>query len=355
MQAIEIKKSLRDKKIKISPLNEDKDMDKVKKEKSVKKEKEFIMPTKENYLTVLESNYTIKQLKDIIAHYKIKLNGANVKADITAKICNYFKLYDNAVIVQKAWRHHLFRQYNKIRGPARFNRTICVNDTDFFTMDDLSDIPLNQFYSFTDTDKMIYGFDIMSLYNLFGKSPDKVTNPYNRNPFPKEVKRDVMKIIRLSKLYNQPLNLDTNEGDEEEKMNTMNSFEHRLITLFQEIDDLGNYTNYNWVMSLDMAHMMRFILEMNDIWSYRANLSEDIKRDICPGYRDLFQRMYMIDMRLSNIIILREIAIDIMNKLVNNGINHGSRCLGANFVLCALTLVNPAAAEALPWLYHSVV
>lgn len=330
----------------------------IKKKIKVKKETEITMPNKDNYLTVLDLNYTIKQLKDIVAHYKIKLYGASVKADITAKIFNYFKSYDKAVIIQKAWRNCLFRQYNKLKGPARFNRKICVNDTDFFTMDDLSEIPFQQFYSFRDTDKMVYGFDIMSIYNLFEKSEDtnnKTTNPYNRNPFPRHVKRDIMKIIRLSYLYKEPLNLEMNEEENEEEQKSINNFENRLIALFHEMDHLGNYTNYNWFMSLDQLRVMRFIMEMNDIWSYRANLSETVKREICPNYRDLFQRMFLIDIRFANIAILREIAIDIMNKLVRDGVNHGSRCLGANYVLCALTLVNQDAAEAMPWLYQSVV
>jgi hypothetical protein len=327
----------------------------LKDKKTNKKDAEFIMPTKENYVTVLEKNYTIKQLKDIVAHYKIKLSGASVKADITEKICNYFQLYDKAVIVQKAWRHYLFKHYNRLRGPARFNRTICVNDTDFFTMDNLSDIPYKQFYSFVDEDNMVYGFDIMSIHNLFNKS-DKVANPYNRKPFPKQVAKNIMIIIRLSNLYNEPINLDTNEGGEglEETNNSIN-FENRIVMLFHDIDHLGNYTNYNWFMNLNEALLMRFIMEMNDIWSYRANLTDIVKREICPEYRNLFQRMFIVDIRFVNIGVLREIAIEIMGRLVRDGINHGSRCLGANFVLCALTLVSPDAADALPWLYQSVI
>ena len=34
---------------------------------------------------------------------------------------------------------------------------------------------------------------------------------------------------------------------------------------------------------------------------------------------------------------------------------NGSRSLGAYYVLAGLTLVNNEAAEAMPWLYHSVV
>lgn len=43
-----------------------------------------------------------------------------------------------------------------------------------------------------------------------------------------------------------------------------------------------------------------------------------------------------------------------MDQLVKNGVDRESRILGANYVLCALTLVSTAAADSLPWLYHSV-
>jgi hypothetical protein len=43
-----------------------------------------------------------------------------------------------------------------------------------------------------------------------------------------------------------------------------------------------------------------------------------------------------------------------MENFVRSGVDRDSRCLGTNFVLCALTLNSGGAAEALPWLYHSV-
>jgi hypothetical protein len=43
-----------------------------------------------------------------------------------------------------------------------------------------------------------------------------------------------------------------------------------------------------------------------------------------------------------------------MEKIIKSGINRESKCLGCNYVLCAITLVNVEAAQALPWLYYSV-
>jgi putative alpha-1,2-mannosidase len=42
-----------------------------------------------------------------------------------------------------------------------------------------------------------------------------------------------------------------------------------------------------------------------------------------------------------------------MEKLVNSGINNDNKCLGAYYVLSALTLVNNDAATSLYWLYEA--
>ena len=60
-------------------------------------------------------------------------------------------------------------------------------------MEEISDIPSNQFYSFEDEDGFVYGFDIVSLYNLlFGEvtMSSRIRriapiNPYNRRPITK--------------------------------------------------------------------------------------------------------------------------------------------------------------------------
>ena len=319
---------------------------------------EFIMPVKENYSILLSQNYTVKQLKDIAVHYKIKLGGVSVKAELILKIYNFFKFYDNAVIIQRAWRQYLFKEYNALRGPARFKRHICVNETDFFTIDDIKDIPYEQFYSFKDIDDMVYGFDMMSIYNLFDKGYDKVTNPYNRNPFPKMVKKNMMKIIWFSRIFKDNIQLMMNNeapSADTPIQQQQQNIEQRIISLFHDIDILGNYTNANWFISLGLHALIRFMVELNDIWTYRANLSEQVRREICPNHRELFRGMQTTDLHSLTIPILHNISLTTMEMLVKTGLNNDSRCLGANYVLCALTIVSPDAAIALPWLYQSVI
>lgn len=330
---------------------------KISDKKKVDTSSEFVMPTRENYATLLSKKYTIKQLKEIALHHKIKLKGISIKTDILARIYNFFKFYDSACTIQKAWRKYLFRQYNQIRGPARFNRSLCVNDTDFFTMDAVRDIPYTQFFSYRDYDKTVYGFDIMSIYNLFDKGIDKTTNPYNRNPFPRLVRKNMLKIIWLSKLFKDPLHLNMGASElstDQEIEHPIPTLENRTIDIFHDIDILGNYTSASWFLGLQQYQLMRFIIELNDIWAYRAGITDHVKRAICPEFRDLFRMRQVIDIRVAPAIILRELSLGIIEKLVRSGNTRDNRCLGANYVLCALTMVSADAAEALPWLYQSV-
>ena len=69
---------------------------------------------------------------------------------------------------------------------------------------------------------MTYGFDIMSLYNLFNKGIKVATNPYNRNPFPKFVKKNMLKIKWLSSLFNDKVNFNMDHTDDNGNDNVWN-------------------------------------------------------------------------------------------------------------------------------------
>lgn len=93
---------------------------------------------------------------------------------------------------------------------------------------------------------------------------------------------------------------------------------------------------------------------MMDIWNYRAQLIDTVKREICPPYGDPYRNINVYILPRLDSIELQEMSLNLIDKLINYGINQSSKALGANFVLCALTLVNQDAANALPWLYESV-
>ena len=57
---------------------------------------------------------------------------------------------------------------------------------------------------------------------------------------------------------------------------------------------------------------------------------------------------------LTNLDEVRKIILGVLEQFVTTGIDKDSKCLGAYYVLGAITLVNNDAATSLPWLYQAV-
>jgi hypothetical protein len=149
------------------------------------------------------------------------------------------------------------------------------------------------------------------------------------------------------------IELEVKQVDEE--VSVKKSVELRALTLFQNMDALGNYTNSKWFMDLNKLQLIRMLRELFDIWDYRAPLSMDTKRAICPPIGNPFPNViYFNQLNITeNIDDIRKYILVILEKFVNYGIDRDNKCLGAYYVIGALTLVNPEAATSLPWLYQA--
>jgi hypothetical protein len=310
----------------------------------------IIIPNIQNYNELTKYNYNIAQLKTFAKHYKLKITGN--KKQLISRIFCFLYLSSYIIKIQKFFRGMLQRKYNKLHGPASKNRELCTNNTDFITMEPLDEINVNQFISYKDTDDFIYGFDIVSLYNLIFKNNQEIKNPYNRKDIPEIVLKNVKTFIRLSKILNMKINFDIE--DDTINISSEKVIELRVVSLFQNIDSLGNYSNPEWFLSLNKNQIIRFMRELIDIWNYRIQLTIETKRNICPPTGDPFRNFSMVFIHIEpNVYVIKKVVLEVLEKLVNSGINRDSKSLGAYYILGALTLVNENAANACPWLYQS--
>ena len=323
-----------------------------KKKKKISVEDFEILEFSEYYM-LLTNNYTVQQLKQMCKYYKQKVSGN--KSQLNFLLYNFLKHSHFCIKIQKSFRGKLIRDYFRIKGPAFFNRKLCINETDFLSLDNVTSIPNNQFFSFKDSDSTVYGFDICSIYNLILQNGNRTQNPYNRKEIPREIIENARNTIRLSKLLKIRLIVDVE--DETDKMSEKKKQEMKILSIFSKIDELGNYSDAKWFTSLDKNRIVRFLHELYEIWNYRAQLSNSTKCEICPPHGRPFRQNIFVNINNIHTLSfesLKKTAISVMENILFNGINKDSKSLGAYYILGALTIVNNQAAESLPWLFQSV-
>jgi hypothetical protein len=232
-------------------------------------------------------------------------------------------------------------------------RNLCTNDVDFCSLENINKISYNQFFSFKDDDNFIYGFDIKSIYNLYLKNNNIVSNPFTTKKIDKSIYNMMIYLIKYSNLLN--INIVTSY-DISSNITIFKTLEIKILTLFQNMDSLGNYTNMNWFNNLNKNQLIRFFHELLDIWNYRANLSYNVKREICPPHGNPFRYFNYSANNLQNynFFSLKRGIVNVLEEFIYKGIDNDSKCLGCYYILSALTLVSNDAAESMPWLYESV-
>jgi len=316
----------------------------------------------DEYEKMKTNNYNTNQLKAMIKHYKGSnsktksksriLQTSQAKAGLVFQLYNYLKYSYYCVKIQTVIRGFFVRKLNKLKGDGLLKKDKCVNQMDFLLLNDLKSINYNQFVSYTDKDNFIYGFDICSLWNLLNERQSKKMNPFNRNPIPENMRNKLIEIKRLTKIVTgNAINIEINT--QMENLSDAKKIENRTLTLFQTIDQYGYITNINWFLSLRKAELLYLLRELIDIWRYRAQLTENTKKNIFPTTGNPFYNVNWNYFRTLNEIGLKQKLLIIFENIVNKGINDQFKQLGALYVLGAITMVNKNAAEALPWLYES--
>ena len=126
-------------------------------------------------------------------------------------------------------------------------------------------------------------------------------------------------------------------------------FNQKVIHVFQKIDELNYNTNIDWFNKLSLYQLKILYRELEDIWNYRAQLPENIKKNII-GDNKIFTIPYKSLMIIKSLEKLRDIVLTDINTLISNGKTRDDSILGATYVLSGLVLVSKNCAESYPFL-----
>jgi hypothetical protein len=332
------------------------------------------------YEKITSSKYSLTELRSLCGHYSIKKSGT--KPDLMQRIYTFLKQTYFIRRIQRNFKDFLSKKYRKLSGPGYLQTTKCVNDTDFYTFDKISNIKPMELFTYRDNDNKIYGFHIASLFHLIVTSYPNITNPYNRNVLPSTIIRNLYEKLIYGSLigFRVSIKLDDNDNDDDNEDSNASLIQSRsssivggggailsrekqeelfIVDLFQHINTLGNYSDSEWFIELQREELIRFIRHIYDIWHYRANLSQEMKQSISPPNGNPFV-LHNAHVNLNVITLLtaaelRTICVSIIERMTRRGISREDQCLGAFYVLATLTIVNQDARNALPWLYEAVL
>lgn len=379
--------------------------------------REYKLESKLHPLTLRTFNtgYNLNNYKlpDIKAGCKVnKLPVSGTKSVLIGRLTNFFTNTNAAIIAQKYIRRHFVMRWVKVHGPAFRNTATCVNQTDFVSMDPISQLDQRYLYSYKDDKNFVYAFDISSLIQLLREN-SVLTNPYTREPITKPQHNDIIFMYNMSRCLfddfnrenppymnirplikrggsSQLINYIMNEmrNSNTPEPNTISSYANyrptvypssllnpnnyarlnqinnirrqtldtRVRDVFIEIDRLGNYTTQEWFNNLshiEFAHLYRFLF---NIWNFRAGISSETKLLICP-FHSPFDGIFPTEIRHDELSIqeIKTACLIVFENMIYSGVDDEYRKLGTFHALSALTIVSRSARASMPWLYESVV
>ena len=289
-----------------------------------------------------------KQLGIIISKKK--------KSILIYEINNILKFHIKALYIQSWVRSYFVRKWISLHGPSWDNISLVNNSSDFLTMEAIKSIHWSEKFNFQDSQGFIYSFHKLSFQKLLkNKLPNKsLLNPYNKVPISNQNITFFKKLMKYTNMLGISLrdeddeNLELNETCKEKAIRRANE-------LFYFIDNLGNYSDSQWFLNLEKPQLRIFIREIIDIWHYRAGLTIDQKIEMCPSGNPFIN---MNNVYFSNdypIEFYQNCILDSLFKLVTSSPIISCQNTAALYVLGALTMVNPLAAQSLPWLYESFI
>ena len=216
-------------------------------------------------------------------------------------------------------------------------RKDCKNDEDFYTYDSLREVPDKYYYSYRDTNRYKWGFDLRSIFKLIQTSKK---NPYTMEEIPSLIIKDIKAIVQDLKNKNEYYEIINEVSN-----NRIDHIKHKCVDLFIRIECIGHSCSVEWYMDLTREKLIKLYRNLEDIWNYRAALDIYTKQSMIPPHGRLF--------KMTNETLNTLSRYDLLSMILNEVIKFESGSdfkLGYLFFIIALGTVNRECYHTHQWL-----
>jgi hypothetical protein len=255
----------------------------------------------------------------------------------------------SASVIQKFWRKYINKKKFSRQGPAIHYKNLANNNSEIYSLESINTIPNIYFYSFSDSQKNIWAFDIRTLSYLVSKSTS-VQNPYTRENISPE---NILKIKkRINWLKMKKYTIMYNEAT----LTNEQIWNQNILNVFIKMEESGYLVNPEWFHEMDKEDHILFYRKLYDIWNYRIGLSVQEKNKIVPGFNRLkLFKHFPTEILDKEEKYLKKMNLVLIQKLVDSASDKSQKSLGVMYVLMGLCYVCESVAEAFPWIYASII
>ena len=278
-------------------------------------------------------------------HNKLKKQELFKLLLMVKDIDTYFELNINHIIKIQSHIRRKNIQNKMMKGPGYINKELCKNDEDFYFMTNPLETEDMYFFSYNDNNNNVWFFDIRSLKRLLDHNQN---NPYTRDEFPEYVKIKAYNL--LSKLMKQ--NIDINI-DEFMNIDKTNIIKQKIVNLCSDLSQNGYYCDIEWFLSLSLLQLKNLYKHLEDIWNYRAYLTDEVKSRISPPNGLVFNIPILEVFNYTDKSDVQDIILNEVSKF-NNAETSGDKKLGYMFFLIGLSEVSRDCFDAHEWIQYAL-
>ena len=293
--------------------------------------------------TGLSKDYLKKDLIDFMKHKMRKKPDISDKKIIFDEVNKYINSINEYYEIDND--NNIVKIQSLVRGKNirnKLNELKCNNSEDFYTYEELKDIPKKYFYSYVDNKKFRWGFDIRSLDKLLNMN---YPNPYTTEPIPQNIVSEVKDKINI--LKNESGYEDLTDSIVRERKDAI---KQKIVDLFSYIEQSGYTCQIEWFTNLTLRRLKELYRQLEDIWNYRSQLSQQMKRNICPPNAEIFNTPMIDVMNYSSKEDLQELILNETMKFTNANTD-SDRKLGFMYFLIAFGMVSqPCYLAHIEWL-----
>ena len=239
------------------------------------------------------------------------------------------------------------RIYKK-HGPAVFTPEICENVHDVYTLEPTSTIPTMYRFSYIDSKKHVWMFDIR-FFTQGLTYTGSLLNPFTQEPIVGPSLERFQNIVASLRKSNIPvLYTEDNELTPEQIWN------QKVLDLFLRLSSHGYAVNLSWFDSLSTSGHAALYRHLYSGWM-SGTLTDGDRERIVPKYRGAKSSLFrwhpqVICSEQHPLKWWRKQTLYVMNVLLTRSEDKATQGIGAIFILSAFAKIYPSVRESFPWL-----